>query len=259
MTTAATPIPSAPAAPVRRAPPLRERGSIRHDVLRIARWRLKGIAKVVGDVEVSAGDLDGTLVVGGKLTAGRLRAFGRLEVRGPVTVPGSLRTRGTFRAGGPVRAGAAFLVGSCDAAGALEVQGELRCRGSLRAPEVRADTIALEGTAEVRHLVAVRALTARFSGDARLGQLEARDVRLRGPVPNLVTEALGRTYIVSAERIEAATVYVQAARVGFVRAPTIVLGRYAHVVEHEGTIARAHPTSRLGPESWTPPPPGLRR
>lgn len=256
---AAASAPSIPPPPVRRAPPLRERGTVRHGELRSGRWRLHGIAKVVGDVDVADGGVDGTLVVGGHLNAGRLRAFGRLEVRGPIVVRGSLRTRGTFRAGAAIRAGTADLDGSCEAAGPLEVEGELRSRGSLRGPEVRAGAIGLEGTAAVRQLTATGALTATFAGDAHLGRLEARDVRLRGPAPNLVTEALGRRSTVTVERIEAATVYVRAARVGFVRAPTIVLGRFAHVVEHEGAIVRAHPSSRLGPESWTPPPPGLRR
>ena len=44
-----------------------------------------------------------------------------------------------------------------------------------------------------------------------------------------------------------------------VRAGEIVLGRNAHVGTVEGKVVRAHPSSRVGPESWSRPPPGLSR
>ncbi len=248
-----------PAPPPRPAPPLRERGTVRHEELRTSRWELKGIAKVVRSADLGEAAIDGTLVVGGSLSAEELRSDGALELQGPVTVRGRLLARGTVRAGSTVRAGEAELSGSVRLAGDLEVGGNLRSRGSLAVPSVRAGAVELHGSASVPGTIRARSVLAELDGDSSFGAIEAGSVQLRGPTSNLVTKALLKFHAVKVGRIEADQVRLESVRVAFVRAPEIVLGRESHLVAYEGTIRTAHPTSRTGPESWTAPPHGLRR
>lgn len=236
-----------------------DRGTVRHEDVRAQRWTTHGITKVVKGAEVGTGELGGTVVVGGTLVAERLTVLGSLEAHGPVTVAGRLVARGAFGAGASVRAGEATFRGPVQVAGELVVEGALTVRGALRAASVRCGRLDLRGTATVPGPVVATAVEATLVGESELGRVEGEEVRLRGPLPNVVQKVLGHDALATVERIDARSVRVEAARVGFVRAAEVVLGRNAHVGTLEGTLVRAHPTSRVGPESWSRPPPGLTR
>ena len=242
-----------------RGGPVSDRGTVVHDEVRSIRWKLRGIAKVVHDVDVGAGDLRGTVVVGGPLLADELRLDGSLEVRGPVAVARRLRAQGSVDAGGNLRAAEAIVVGKLRVLGELELDGASRLRGTVRAGEIRAGPLELRGDVRVPGPIAAARFDATLSAGSRLGELRATELRLRGPAPNLVRRVLGPEAPVTVTRVEAETAALAGVRVGFVKAREIVLGPDAHVATVEGTVVRQHPTARLGPESWTPPPEGLRR
>ncbi len=236
-----------------------DRGTSRRDGIRAARWTVDGVVKVDCDVEVARARLRGTVVVGGELAAGELALSGSLDVRGALTVTGRLRTDGRLEARATVRAGAAELAGVVRVAAELRSDGLLRIRGETSAPALRATAIDLGGRAEVPGALEATAVVARFAGDARLGTVRCRSLRLAGPLPNPLRWVLGREAEVYVERVEAESVYLEGARAAFVRSPEIVLGPASHLLAHEGRVVRAHRTSRVGPESWSPPPLGLRR
>jgi len=236
-----------------------DRGTVRHDEVRAERWVVRGISKVAGDVDVGVADLGGTVVIGGAVAARDLSVRGSLATRGSVAIGGRLRARGSVEATAPLRAHEARLEGSVRASAEVAAETTLVVRGSLRAASASCRTLDLRGTATVPGTVAAPVFRARLVGDSAFGLIQGRDIRLCGPSPNVVTRTLGEEQVVTAERIEAETVYVEAARVRFVRANEVVLGRNAHVVAVEGRVARAHRSSRLGPESWSRPPAGLSR
>ena len=248
-----------PAASKPRGPPIDDRGTVRHDEVRAIRWTVHGFAKVAGDVDVGSTDLDGTVVVGGSVLAEELSLRGGLEARGPLTVYGALRSHGSLGAGATVRAREARLDGTVRLAGDLVVETALRVRGDLRAPSLTCGELDLRGTAAIPGTVAATSLDAHLVADSSFGLIRCRRLRLRGPVPSVVRRVLGPEVTVRVERIEAESAFVESARVGFVRAKEVVLGRNAHVRDVEGRVVRAHASSRLGPESWTPPPFGLSR
>lgn len=259
---AAAAAPTAAAAPSpspKSGPALVARGTTRHDEVRAQRWVVRGIAKVAGTVDVGAADLGGTVVVGGPTTAGRLTVLGAFDAHGPVTVAGRLSSRGSLDAGTSVRAAEATLRGRVLVAGELVVDGTLKVRGSLRAPSVRCGRLELRGTAHIPGAVVAGSVDADLLGDSVLGTVQCRQFRLRGPAPNVVRRALGKEAVVAVERVDAESARVEAARVGLVRAGEVVLGRDAHVATVEGRLVRAHPSSRVGPESWSRPPAGLSR
>jgi len=253
---AALPPRGGPSAP---GPELVERGTVRHDEVRSERWVVRGLAKVAGRVEVGAGEIDGTAIVGGPFSAGQLTVVGRLEAHAPMTVAGRLSTRGALEAGGPVHAAEADLQGPVHVAGELSVDGALRVRGALRAPSVRCGPLKLRGTANIAGAVVASSFNADLLADSAVGTVQCRQFQVRGPSPNLVRRILGVSSVVTVERVDAEEVRIEGARVRFVRAAKIVLGRNAHVAALEGAVVRAHRTSRVGPESWSRPPLGLSR
>ena len=255
----ATAFPDPGSRPAPRRPTVADRGTVLRAELSAGRWSTGGIAKVEGDATVDRARLRGTVVVGGRLVAGEVRLSGTLDVRGAVAVDQGLRTDGTLLARSTVDVGEADLDGTTRVLGELRARTVLRSRGSLTAPAVRALSVDLAGTAEVPGELAATAVTARFARSARLGTVRGRKVSLRGPVPNPVRWALGLQAEVEVDRIEADRAYLEGVRVAFVRAPEIELGPASHLLAHEGTVLRAHRTSRIGPESWSPAPPGLRR
>jgi len=254
-----SPEPPSPAAGAPRTPSQVDRGTVHHPELRAGRWSVAGISKVDHDVSVGRADLRGTVVIGGDLRAGEVDAHGRLEVRGAVAVTSRLRLRGSLAVRAGVRAAELSLAGSVEVAGTLASERTLRVEGVLRGAALRSPMLELRGVADVPGATEATSLDGRFTGDTHLGEVRARTVRLRGPVPNLVRWVLGRQASVIVDRIEAESVYLEGVRVAFARAREIVLGRDAHLLAHEGRVLRAHSTSRLGPESWTPAPPGFRR
>ena len=215
--------------------------------------------KVTGDVHIVEGILEGASSVGGRLEADAVRSQGSLDVEGAVDVRGTFSSSGTLHAGRTVHAGEGELRGSCRISGAVTVDRAMSVRGSLLAPSVTAGAVTLVGEAEVPGTVTAGAATFRLTANSTFGTVQARDVTVHGKVPNLVEKVLGRRVIVRVRRVEAERADLEGVDVDFVHAPEIRLGRDAHVTEYEGTIVHRHPTSRVGFESKSPPPFGLRR
>ena len=187
----APPTPSTAAAPTSEATVL-DRGTVRHDRLYAGRWTVRGISKVAHEATVTLAQLDGTVVVGEGLTAKELTQRGRLDVRGPVVVEGRLRSHGTVDTGAPLRAHDASFVGSIRAAGELTVGATLSVRGQLHTPAVRCERLEVRGSAAVPGAIVATSMEARLDDDSTFGVLQGRDVRLRGPAPNVVRRVLGR-------------------------------------------------------------------
>jgi cytoskeletal protein CcmA (bactofilin family) len=237
---------------------------VRRDSVRAAAWTTSGLAKVQGDVDVDAGATTGFLSVGGKLSAGTFRSRGTFEVVGPMEVRGDLTVDGTVRLQGPVHAGAFRAQGSLQCAAEVRVDRALSIAGAFEAPSARVGLFELHGTAVVPGDVEALAVArARFRGNSEIGSVRARSVVLQGPsttlIPTLLRAVFGGSAIVRVGRIEAESVELSAVDVDFVRAPQIVLGPGAHITAFEGTIVRQHASSRVGPESRSPPPHGLTR
>jgi cytoskeletal protein CcmA (bactofilin family) len=254
--------PSSTAAPTLTTPltgTIADRGTVRHDSVRVAHWSVTGTAKVTGPVEVGTADVRGTLAVGGKLSADQLRSRGNLEVEGPVEVRGPFSSRGTLRLAGDVHAVDLDLEGVARFAGAVRVDRTCSSRGVLHAPALTVGVLRMDGTAHVPGVVRALSVDATFREASELGRIEARTVRLRGKLPNLVDKVFFRERTVRVERIDAESVDLAGVEVGLVRAQKIVLGRGCHVTAVEGTIVSKHPSSVVGPESKSPPPFGLRR
>ncbi len=259
MSATALPSPATAPAPPRAPRALVDRGFVRRDAVRADRWRLKGTAKILGPIEVGSADIDGTLVAAGGIAAGAWRSRGSLDIAGPIDVRDALRTDGSFVARSSVRAGEGELRGTVRLDAGAEAVRRLAIQGTLRATSLQAGELRLGGSADVAGTVRANTFVASFGGDAHLGAIEARDVLLHGHRENVLDRALLRRTELSVDRIEADRVELVAAEVEFVRAPEIVLGPAAHVRRLEGAVVRAHPTSRVGPESRAPLPAGLRR
>lgn len=268
----ASPPPSAPsappAAPAKPAPPpppprvgeTRDQGTVRRDSVSAERWTARGTAKVTGNVDVGSADLDGSVAIGGKLSADTVRSRGTLEVEGAFDVKGALVTAGALRTAGVFHAGDADLRGTVLTIGAAAVDRTLTVRGSLSAPSLTVGAVTLEGEAEVPgNLEGLYSVSGRFTDDSSLGTVKARSVVLRAKVPNLMDKVFFRRIHVTVRSVEADSVDLENVDAYFVRAPEIRLGRDAHITEYEGTIVERHPTARVGFESRSPPPYGLRR
>lgn len=250
--------------PSGRAGPVREAGTVRHDSIHATSWELAGLAKVQGDVDVGTVAVHGLLSVGGKVVADRLSLDGTFDSVGPVDVHETLEVDGTTRLGASVHAGSLRSRGTFHTTGPLRVDRGLFVEGLLEAPSVAATLFELTGGAEIPGEIAAAGIVrARFRADSRLGEVRAQRVELHGPstslVPTLLRTVFGGAAAVHVDRIEAGSVELSAVDVGFVRADAVVLGAGAHVTTVEGTIVRRHPSSRVGPESRSPPPHGLFR
>jgi cytoskeletal protein CcmA (bactofilin family) len=250
--------PTAPP-PRPRAGALQDVGTVRRDSVEAESWTSQGTVKVTGDVRVGEADLEGTVSIGGKLTAAAFRSRGELEVEGPIDVSGLFTGSVGLRATLTFHAGDADLRGNVHVLGAVTVDRTLHVRGNLEAPSLAVGLLKLEGTAQVPGDLVAASVSARLVDDSTFGQVRARSVSLRARIPNLVEKVLGRRVTVTVRRVEADEVVLEGVEAQFVRAPKISLGRDAHLTEYEGTIVRAHPTSRVGFESRSPPPYGLRR
>ncbi len=259
MSAPAVPPRSPASVPTPRPGQLRDRGAVRHDTIDVARWTVSGTAKVATDATIGDLRLRGLVSVGGRLRAGTVRGEGTLEVAGPIEVAQSLSLKGTLRANAPVHAGSLTIGGTVRAAGPLTIDGTASVTGLLESPSLAAGAAQLVGGARIPGTVAVPTFFARLRETSRFGPIIGRSVVLYGKVPNVVDKVLFHECDVTVDRIEAETVNLEGVDVRFVRAPQVVLGRYCHVTEVEGTIVRQHPSSFVGPESRTPPPYGLRR
>jgi len=238
---------------------IRDAGTVRRDVVDADRWTARGTVKVTGDVNVGVAQLEGTVSISGKLTAGAFGSRGALEVEGSVDVAGTLTGSGSLRAASSVHAVDADLRGEVQVLGAFSVDRTLTTRGSLNTPSIVVGSLTLVGDAQVPGDVVGNSVSALFTHDSALGTVRARSVRLKARIPNLVEKVLGRQMAATIRRVEADTVELEGVDVKFVRSPQITLGREAHVTEYEGTIVRRHPSSRVGFESRSPRPYGLWR
>ncbi len=274
MTTTAAPVSASPpapaAAPIRppavappsppaRAGEVRDQGAVHHDRLRARRWTTHGPVKVDGPVDVDDAALVGPASIGGAVSAGRLRVDGSLNLGREATVVGRLDVDGTVRSAAAIHAGEANLRGAVQLLGALSVDRLLSVVGRLAAPSVRAGGISLDGSAEIPGEIEARQVDLRLRRPSRIGAIRGGTVRLALRPPNPIELVLGRRIAVSVTRIEADSVSLEGVDVRFVRSPSIVLGRDAHLTEYEGTIVARHPSARVGPESRSPPPHGLSR
>ncbi len=247
---------SPPAPPTGR---LVDRGTVRREWVRADEWSVRGVAKVTRDVDVGRADLDGLVSVAGHLSAEAVRARGALEVFGPVDVRGTFGARGNVRVGGTLHAVDLDLDGPTRVDGALSVDRRAQVRGLLHAPSFDGGLLEIDGSATVVGELRALDVRADLSGTSELGTVFARSVRVHGHRPNLLDKALFREARATVTRIEADSVDLANVRVGFVRTKALVLGPGAHVTTVEGTVVRRHPRSRVGPESESAPPFGLRR
>jgi len=265
-TAPATPSAPKPVAPPPKAPPSRPRvrelhdsGTLRKESVDADRWFASGLVKVTGDANLGEGKLDGTVSIGGRLSAASARYRGVLEVDGAVEVSGALSGTGNLGVGSTLHAGTAELKGTARVGGPLTVDRMLKVDGSLAAPSAAVGELDLEGDARIpSNLTGLRVRTF-LKEDSVFGIVRARAVSLKGKPTNLVEKVFFRRRRVRVERVEADEAELEAVEVKFVRAPKITLGRDAHVTEYEGTIVKQHPSSRVGFESKSELPYGLRR
>jgi cytoskeletal protein CcmA (bactofilin family) len=251
--------PPAPTPKPPRAGQIDDRGVVRRDSIRALRWSSRGRAKVLGEVDVTDAILVGGTSIGGALTADSLRSEGDLELTGTAEVARSFQTSGTLRARATLHCGEGTLRGRAHLDGALRVDRVLTVVGLLAAPSVQVGGLVLDGVAEIPGAVTADRVQAKFRGPCQIGSLQARTVDLRLRPPNPIEMVLGRELAVTITRIEAESVDLEGVDVRFVRARDITLGRHAHVTELEGNIVHRHASARVGPESRSPRPHGLRR
>jgi len=253
--------PPAPAAspPRPRIGELHDSGTLRRDSVDADRWFVTGLVKVTGDANLGEGTLDGTVSLGGRLAATRVHYRGVLEVGGTLETSGDITGAGSLRAGSTAHAGTADLKGTVRVLGALTVDRGLTVHGSLTAPSASVGELDLEGEVHVPgDLVGLR-VNAFLKDDSAFGTVRAPSVTLRGRPLNLVEKVFFHHLTVTVKRVEADAAELEGVDVTFVRAPKITLGRDAHVTTYEGTIVKQHPSSRVGFESKSRPPYGLRR
>jgi hypothetical protein len=223
------------------------------------RWVADGVVKVTGDVHLGDGKLGGTVSIGGKLSAATLEYRGTLDVDGAVDANGSLAGSGALRTGTTLHATTADLRGIVRISGAVTVDRTLTLRGSVAAPSATVGELDLEGEAHIPGDLVGTTIQIRLKKDSDFGTVRARSVVLNAKRPNLVDKVFFRTVSVKVARVEADSADLEGVDVHFVRAPQITLGPDAHVTEYEGTIVKQHPSSRVGFESKSPAPYGLRR
>lgn len=261
---AGPPSPRPAAAPVPRAGTIRDRGIVRYDAIRATRWFSSGVAKVLGDVDVTEGRAQGLVSVGGKLVSGSFRAEGTFEVVGRVDVRDDLTVEGTTRLVAPLHAGGLTSEGSFHTTAEVRVDRIWTASGIVEAPSAQVGAFLLNGSADIGgDLQAVGLVRAQFRGDSQVGTIRGAKVVLHGPpagaVPSLIRSVLGGAAAIRVDRIEAEYVELGAVDVGFVHAQQVTLGAGAHVTTVEGEVVRRHPSARVGFESHSPPPHGLHR
>lgn len=236
-----------------------DRGTSLHDAIRAERWTARGVAKVVGSVEAGIADLDGFVVVGAGFLARELSARGSLEIGGALDVREELALHGSLRAAKGIHAGRATLAGSVRTDGPITIDGRLVLHGSLTAPAVAASETHLAGLVRLAGELRTSTVELELEEGSLLGSVLGRSVRIHGPDGGVFDRMLGRYRHAYVERIEAETVELERVDVGSVYAREAVLGRESHVARLEVGNVRAHSSSRVGPESRSAPPPGLRR
>jgi cytoskeletal protein CcmA (bactofilin family) len=252
--------PAPPAAPLSGS--LRLTGAHRVPNVRVLEWVAKGFTKVVGDIEVDTGNVNGSLTVGGKVVARRLDLSGMSRVDGELRVSEELRARGTLRTGVDVSARTADLGGTVEIGGSLSVDEQLRWSGSLEVGhDVRAGTVLFQGRLAIQGQLVAKSISGEVDSLSRVGEIEADwiEIRTRNPRFQLFLLPPAPWHELEVQRIEAAEVHLSGVRVHRLKADRVFLGPDTHVEYVEGTIIQRHKDAHVGPESESPPPPGLSR
>lgn len=238
---------------------LAERGTTLHEDVRAGEWKAGGLTKVAGSVEVDRADLDGLVVVGGSLTATSLSVRGTLDVRGSVSVRDELGVHGIFRSVGAVHAGSISASGTLRSDGSISTDRDLVARGTFAGASISGRHVRLHGAVRVAGEIRAEEIELDLEAGSTVAAALGRTVKVVGPDGRPLDRVLGRSRRARVEHVEAEHAEFEQVEVGSVVARSVVLGRGAHVGRLDATEVTAHPTSRTGPESRSPPPPGLRR
>lgn len=262
MATAAVP-PTPPATAALREGAYREVGVVHHASVRAERYRLRGAGKIYGDVDVGELEVEGTLSIGGRLIADQVDLRGTIDIAGDARIATTAAMEGTIRIDGSAAATDLRSKGFLRVGGALTVEDTLATTGSFEVSgEARAGFFQPDGLVGIGGNLTARTIDGRFDGQSRIGGIVAATVRLtprqllRLPVdlPFLRPHAA-----LTVERLEADRVEIEGVTVRYLRSPAIRLGRHCHVTTLEGNLLRRDPSSHVGYESRSPPPPGLMR
>lgn len=213
-------------------------------------------------MEVATGHVMGTLAVGGKLVARQLDLSGTHQIEGNVQVSEDFRTHGTVRTGGNVSARSVQLTGSVEIGGTLTVAEQLRWKGSLEVGhDVRADTVLFQGRLAIQGTLIAQSISGEVETLSSVGEIQADWVEIRQRKPRLSIFLLPPPpwHELEVQRIEAKEVHLEGVRARYVKADRIFLGPDAHVEYVEGPILQRHKDAHVGPESESPPPPGMSR
>ncbi len=264
MTAASSTPPAASVSPSADEPPapgvpIRERGTSLHSSVQAESWTARGLTKVVHSVAVGVADLGGTVIVGEDLTARELTVRGTLESAGALSVEGELGVHGTVGAARGVRAGAVVATGSVRSDGPVVATSRLIARGTFSAPSASAPELRLSGVVRIPGEVRGGEAELELAATSSVGTVIARTVRAGGPEGGWLDRILGRARAARIGRIEAERVTLERVEVESVVASEVAIGRDCHVRTVEASRLTTHPSSRVGPESRSPPPPGLRR
>jgi cytoskeletal protein CcmA (bactofilin family) len=227
-------------------------------------FEARGFTKVLGDVEIGAGTVRGSLAVGGKLSARELDLSGNVRVDGEFRISGSLRSQGTLRVGAGLSAQRARLNGTVEVGGSLVAAETLQWRGSLEAgQDVRAATVLFNGHLSVHGQLRARSISGEVESLSSVGSIAADRVEIRRRKPFLPFPIFVLPpppwHELEVQRIEATEVRLSGVRVHRLKADRIWLGPDTHVEYVEGTIVDRHKDAHVGPESESPPPSGLTR
>jgi cytoskeletal protein CcmA (bactofilin family) len=252
----ASPPAPAPPSPLPRVEEVRHTGSARESSVRAARWVTQGSVKVLGDVDVEEGRLDGQTSVGGRCVAQRLDAHGSLEVLGDLVVADSLRTRGSLHVGGSLQAGELDHDGLLVVEGAARMTFGWKSRGEARVGgDVNAADLEFDGRLTVGGILTARRVEGRLTGESAVREIHAEEVVIRRP-GGLFPTPRGSLAL---DRIEAKTAELEGVECEYVVAEELRLGPHSHVTAVEGRVVQRHQSSRVGPESRSAPPHGLTR
>ncbi len=260
-TAAVPPTPLAPA--TLREGAYRELGVVHHASLRAQRYRLRGTGKIYGDVDVGELVVDGALSIGGRLVADRVDLRGTIDIAGDARIATTAAMEGTIRIDGSATATALRAKGFLHVGGALEVEGTLATSGSFEVGgEARAGFFQPDGPVEIGGGLTARTIDGRFDGESRIERIVAATVRLtpRQLLRLPVDLPFHRPHAaLTVERLEADRVEIEGVTVRYLRSPAIRLGRRCHVATLEGNLLSRDPSSHVGFESRSAPPPGLMR
>jgi hypothetical protein len=241
---------------------LRLVGTNRVPSVRTLDWTARGFTKVAGDVDVGTGKVTGTLTVGGKLAARQAQFSGTHRIEGEVRLTEDLRVRGTFRTGAGISARSARFSGTVAIAGPLAIQELLQWEGSLEVgQDVRADEVLFRGRLALHGKLSARAVSGEVDSLSSVSEIDADWIEIRRRKPRFTLFLLPPPpwHELEVQRIEAKEVHLAGVRVRYLKADRVFLGPDSHVEYVEGTILQRDKEAHVGPESESPPPPGLSR